>query len=101
MWKTTDFPAARKGYTYSSILQVLLCELDSLPFLSLLYLLARLVLETGIIQLLLWRDKRQELRSRIDEPPPPIYSDEEEEAGARKPSHDIRASQDQWMNDEA
>jgi hypothetical protein len=34
MWKTTDFPAARKGYTYSTILQVLLssCLLPYTPF---------------------------------------------------------------------
>ncbi|KAI8653102.1 MFS domain-containing protein [Fusarium keratoplasticum] len=77
MWKTTDFPAARKGYTYSSILQVLL------------------LLETAIIQLLLWRDRRQELRSRIaDSPPPLIYSDEEEQTGGSK------APEDEEMNDE-
>ncbi|KAJ4322878.1 hypothetical protein N0V84_004642 [Fusarium piperis] len=77
MWKTTDFPAARKGYTYSSILQVLL------------------LLETAIIQLLMWRDRRQELRDRIAEPPPPIYSDEEEQAVGRKPPQDVQASQGQ------
>ncbi|KAL6365833.1 hypothetical protein LRP88_00411 [Fusarium phalaenopsidis] len=77
MWKTTDFPAARKGYTYSSILQVLL------------------LLETAIIQLLLWRDWRQELRSRIaDSPPPLIYSDEEEQTGGSK------APEDEEMNNE-
>ncbi|KAJ3546017.1 hypothetical protein NM208_g2219 [Fusarium decemcellulare] len=63
VWKTTDFPAARKGYTYSSILQVLL------------------IVETAFIQLLLWRDKRKEARTPIEGvPPPAIYSDEEEEA---------------------
>ncbi|KAH7255060.1 hypothetical protein NW759_012644 [Fusarium solani] len=77
MWKTTDFPAARKGYTYSSILQVLL------------------LLETAIIQLLLWRDRREELRPRIaDSPPPLIYSDEEEQTGGSK------APEDEEMNDE-
>ncbi|KAF5569534.1 transporter [Fusarium phyllophilum] len=61
MWRTTDFPAARKGYTYSTILQVLL------------------ILETAFIQLLLWRDRRKPVRSHGAESPPPlIYSDEEE-----------------------
>ncbi|KIY01808.1 uncharacterized protein Z520_01946 [Fonsecaea multimorphosa CBS 102226] len=40
VWKTVDFPAARKGYTWSLVLQVLL------------------ILWTALIQLLLWRDKR-------------------------------------------
>lgn len=26
VWKTTDFPAARKGYTWSIILQILLSK---------------------------------------------------------------------------
>ncbi|KAF6514592.1 hypothetical protein HZS61_005726 [Fusarium oxysporum f. sp. conglutinans] len=68
MWKTTDFPAARKGYTYSTILQVLL------------------ILETAFIQLLLWRDRRRPVRSRGAESPPPlIYSDEEEGEEGNKP----------------
>ncbi|KAH6874393.1 major facilitator superfamily domain-containing protein [Thelonectria olida] len=68
MWKTTDFPAARKGYTYSGILQVLL------------------IVETAIIQWLLFRDGRKEARSRLNESPPPlIYSDEEEETEGSKP----------------
>ncbi|KAJ4258156.1 hypothetical protein NW762_008297 [Fusarium torreyae] len=68
MWKTTDFPAARKGYTYSTILQVLL------------------IAETAIIQVLLWRDRRRPVRSRsVESPPPLIYSDEEEEVEGTKP----------------
>ncbi|KAF5549701.1 transporter [Fusarium napiforme] len=68
MWKTTDFPAARKGYTYSTILQVLL------------------ILETAFIQVLLWRDRRKPLRSGGTESPPPlIYSDEEEGEERNKP----------------
>ncbi|KAK9367031.1 major facilitator superfamily domain-containing protein [Lipomyces kononenkoae] len=39
VWKTTDFPAARKGYTWSIVLQVLS------------------IVVTGAIQLLLWRDQ--------------------------------------------
>ncbi|KAF5986572.1 transporter [Fusarium coicis] len=68
MWKTTDFPAARKGYTYSTILQVLL------------------ILETAFIQVLLWCDRRKPLRSGGTESPPPlIYSDEEEGEERNKP----------------
>ncbi|RDW59119.1 allantoate permease-3 [Coleophoma crateriformis] len=40
VWKTTDFPAAKKGYLWSIILQALL------------------IVVTVTIQLLLWRDKR-------------------------------------------
>ncbi|KIW09916.1 hypothetical protein PV08_11692 [Exophiala spinifera] len=40
VWKTTDFPAARKGYLWSIILQILL------------------IFWTALIQFLLWRDKR-------------------------------------------
>ncbi|KIW68139.1 hypothetical protein PV04_04106 [Phialophora macrospora] len=40
VWKTVDFPAARKGYTWSLVLQVLL------------------ILWTALIQVLLWRDGR-------------------------------------------
>ncbi|KAF4495287.1 transporter [Fusarium agapanthi] len=68
MWKTTDFPAAKKGYTYSTILQVLL------------------ILETAFIQVLLWRDRRKPSRSGGTESPPPlIYSDEEEGEERNKP----------------
>ncbi|KAF4460158.1 MFS general substrate transporter [Fusarium albosuccineum] len=41
VWKTTDFPAARKGYTWSIILQVLL------------------ILVTALVQFLLWRDEKK------------------------------------------
>ncbi|KAJ5329304.1 hypothetical protein N7452_009694 [Penicillium brevicompactum] len=45
VWKTTDFPRAAKGHTYSIVLQVLL------------------ILTTGLIQLLLWRDKKKASRT--------------------------------------
>ncbi|KAM5354126.1 hypothetical protein ACJ41O_000776 [Fusarium nematophilum] len=68
VWKTTEFPAARKGYTYSSILQVFL------------------ILETAIIQVLLWRDRRKEARFRGAETPPPLeYSDEDGDTEGNKP----------------
>lgn len=50
VWKTTDFPRARKGYTWSIVLQVLL------------------VLHTAAIQLLLWRDKKTAARRELAEP---------------------------------
>ena len=49
VWKTTDFPLARKGYTWSIVLQVLL------------------ILHTAAIQILLWRDKRAAERRQIVE----------------------------------
>ncbi|KAM0820933.1 putative Major facilitator superfamily (MFS) profile domain-containing protein [Seiridium cardinale] len=45
VWKTTDFPAARKGYTWSIVLQILL------------------IVITATIQLLLWRDKKRAARA--------------------------------------
>ncbi|KIH87316.1 MFS transporter, ACS family, pantothenate transporter [Sporothrix brasiliensis 5110] len=42
VWRTTDFPAARRGYTWSITLQVLM------------------VLVTVAIQVLLWRDRRRD-----------------------------------------
>ncbi|EPE08955.1 allantoate permease [Ophiostoma piceae UAMH 11346] len=46
VWKTTDFPAATRGYTWSIIMQILL------------------VVVTIIIQLLLRRDKKREAHAR-------------------------------------
>ncbi|TVY45481.1 Pantothenate transporter [Lachnellula occidentalis] len=48
VWKTTDFPAAQKGYLWSIILQVLL------------------IVVTATIQLLLWRDKRMAARTESE-----------------------------------
>ncbi|TVY58480.1 Pantothenate transporter liz1 [Lachnellula cervina] len=48
VWKTTDFPAAKKGFLWSIILQVLL------------------ILVTATIQLLLWRDKRAAAREEAE-----------------------------------
>ncbi|OKL61245.1 hypothetical protein UA08_03113 [Talaromyces atroroseus] len=45
VWKTTDFPAAKKGYLWSIVLQVLLIVL------------------TAVIQFLLWYDSRKEKTS--------------------------------------
>ncbi|KAG0651102.1 Pantothenate transporter liz1 [Hyphodiscus hymeniophilus] len=45
VWKTTDFPAAQKGYLWSIVLSVLL------------------IVWTAAIQLLLWRDKRNAARA--------------------------------------
>ena len=85
MRKTTDFPAARKGYAYSTILQVLLSKFDH-PVTAYHRLTYHLVVETAIIQVLLWRDRRRPVRSRSAESPPPlIYSDEEEEVEGNKP----------------
>lgn len=49
VWKTTDFPRARKGYTWSIVLQVLL------------------VLHTAAIQVLLWRDRKTAARRKREE----------------------------------
>ncbi|KAL6250938.1 hypothetical protein RBB50_001146 [Rhinocladiella similis] len=51
VWKTTDFPAARKGYLWSLILQILL------------------ILWTALIQLLLWRDERIATKVRVTHVP--------------------------------
>ncbi|CAH0041678.1 unnamed protein product [Clonostachys rhizophaga] len=49
VWKTTDFPAATKGYTWS-------CTLNGL-----------LVVVTGAIQYLLWRDRKKEAQLALVE----------------------------------
>jgi ACS family pantothenate transporter-like MFS transporter len=49
VWKTTDFPRARKGYTWSVVLQVLL------------------IVWTAAIQGLLWRDRRAARRREEEE----------------------------------
>ncbi|KAL2177338.1 major facilitator superfamily domain-containing protein [Thermothelomyces heterothallicus CBS 202.75] len=61
IWKTTDFPRATKGYTWSIILQCLL------------------VLVTAIVQYLLWRDKK---RAREKEAAIPQSASSESTAGA-------------------
>ncbi|RAK89335.1 allantoate permease [Aspergillus costaricaensis CBS 115574] len=45
VWKTTDFPAAKKGYLWSIILQILL------------------MIVTGTVQFLLWWDRKRETQS--------------------------------------
>ncbi|CAG8948088.1 unnamed protein product [Penicillium salamii] len=59
VWKTTDFPRAAKGHTYSIVLQVLL------------------ILTTASIQLLLWNDKR---RSKRTDPESQVVTGIEESA---------------------
>ncbi|GAB7348214.1 hypothetical protein MBLNU459_g6213t1 [Dothideomycetes sp. NU459] len=50
VWKTTAFPAARKGYTWAIVLQALL------------------IVNTAVIQLLLWRDAKKEKNAGIVTP---------------------------------
>lgn len=70
MWKTTDFPAAEKGYQWSVVLQVLLGEfvhfLQVQPQLHPLpanHLSHQKVVFTAAVQLLLWRDRRTQATS--------------------------------------
>ncbi|KAL2157232.1 hypothetical protein VTH06DRAFT_6272 [Thermothelomyces fergusii] len=51
VWKTTDFPKATKGYTWSIILQCLL------------------ILATAIVQYLLWRDEKRAIKQGTAIPP--------------------------------
>lgn len=70
MWKTTDFPYARKGYLYSSVLQVLLSKFIEYHLKHVLHtniLSFLLVFVTAAIQLLLWRDKRNAARAVSDD----------------------------------
>ncbi|GKZ28969.1 hypothetical protein AbraIFM66950_002216 [Aspergillus brasiliensis] len=60
VWKTTDFPAAKKGYLWAIILQVLL------------------ILVTATVQFLLWRDRKKESqRAETGEPIEESDSDSE------------------------
>ncbi|EPE03059.1 allantoate permease [Ophiostoma piceae UAMH 11346] len=67
VWKTTDFPAARKGYTWSTILQSLL------------------ILETALIQLLLWRDNRNAKKHGDLETNPDVASETSPEISEQPP----------------
>lgn len=55
VWKTTEFPLARKGYTWSIVFQILL------------------ILVIATIQILLWRDKK---RAAADVRGNPVLTDE-------------------------
>jgi len=48
VWKTADFPAAKKGYLWCIVLQILL------------------VIVTATIQLLLWRDKKKAVKAESE-----------------------------------
>ncbi|RSH93611.1 hypothetical protein EHS25_006257 [Saitozyma podzolica] len=52
VWKTTDFPAATKGWTWVLVLNSLL------------------IVWTGIIQFLLWRDQKKTRARALQSPPP-------------------------------
>ncbi|KAJ0118256.1 hypothetical protein J7T55_009039 [Diaporthe amygdali] len=65
VWKTTDFPAARKGYLWCIIMQILL------------------VVVTASIQLLLWRDRKNAARAAEESLPPSPSSD------SPKDAHDV------------
>jgi ACS family pantothenate transporter-like MFS transporter len=67
VWKTTDFPAAIKGYNWSIVLQVLLSEFSRAWSSSGKYWWMRLVLITAAIQLLLWRDKKRAAKAETVE----------------------------------
>ncbi|KAF3390692.1 Pantothenate transporter liz1 [Talaromyces pinophilus] len=58
VWKTTDFPAARKGYLWSIILQVLLIVL------------------TAVVQFLLWHDSRKEAPRKYNTDSSEVDSDD-------------------------
>ncbi|KAK3377255.1 allantoate permease [Lasiosphaeria ovina] len=69
VWKTTDFPAATKGYTWSIVLQVLL------------------ILETALIQLLLWRDRRR--AARLDDSDSSLRAPSADSDGSPLPVDDV------------
>ncbi|KAH6990176.1 major facilitator superfamily domain-containing protein [Ilyonectria destructans] len=76
VWKTTDFPAARKGYTWSIILQILL------------------IIVTATIQLLLWRDKKIAARVDVESLSPSAGGselDEKEVDSKATPSSQVKA----------
>lgn len=68
VWKTTDFPYARKGYLWSIVLQILLGKFTHFlsMFKDMLTALFLSVALTATIQLLLWRDKRRAARSESE-----------------------------------
>lgn len=76
MWKTTDFPAAKKGYLWSIILQVLLGKLNHIVQVPLLCLQELSVIVTAVIQYLLWRDKKKAARAKAENEYPVSQDDQ-------------------------
>jgi ACS family pantothenate transporter-like MFS transporter len=77
VWKTTDFPAARSGYLFSIIVEILLSKspycrkgwpsVSSRP-------ISCTVLVTVAVQFLLWRDKKAAARAELETPSRDIES---------------------------
>ncbi|KAB8276199.1 major facilitator superfamily domain-containing protein [Aspergillus minisclerotigenes] len=67
VWKTTDFPAAKKGYLWDIVLQCLL------------------VVVTAAIQLQLWRDRRKSSTDREDD----SFSSDSQNEGASQQESDV------------
>ncbi|RSM19219.1 hypothetical protein CDV31_001895 [Fusarium ambrosium] len=68
VWKTTDFPAARKGYTWSIVLEVLL------------------IVITATVQLLLWRDRKKAKKDALNTPPEVVEQKADESDSSRAPA---------------
>lgn len=84
VWKTTEFPAARKGFTWSIILNSLLSEWTLLPPLVRGANRKKIVLATVVVQVLLWHDKKKVARVEEDsssEAPDGLQYDSEQGVG--------------------
>lgn len=83
VWKTTDFPRAAKGYTWSTVLNALLSKspetlIDQLVYAILTY---SSVVWTAVVQLLLAWDRKRQAKARE------VIS-EDSEANSQEESHD-------------
>lgn len=85
VWKTTDFPRAAKGYTWSTVLNALLSKSHEILIHQLAYtiLTNSSVVWTAVVQLLLAWDRKRQAKARE------VIS-EDSEANSQEESHDYR-----------
>lgn len=83
VWKTTDFPRAAKGYTWSTVLNALLSKSTETLIYQLAYaiLTGSSVVWTAIVQLLLAWDRKRQAKARE------VIS-EDSEANSQEEVHD-------------
>lgn len=85
VWKTTDFPRAAKGYTWSTVLNALLSKSTETLLYQMIYtiLTGSSVVWTALVQLLLAWDRKRQAKARE------VIS-EDSEANSQQESQDDR-----------
>jgi hypothetical protein len=82
VWKTTDFPWARKGYLWSAVLQIILSKSSNdLHVEAFADSVISSVFLTGAIQIGLWLDRKKEARKKTESAPSRAESNGEDYPG--------------------